>query len=362
MQTLQHYLWNELFTLTPFVLILLIAMGLKLRKIHDASAFHPFDVAHTMPLRGILALLVVACHMQIFFPVHHANVFQYTGVSSVAVFFFISGYGLMKSFLSKGERYLQGFLPKRFGKILPLLICLSVVNSALRMWHNHETLGYIFGGIGIPAQRPLNFSWFMYAISYVYLVFYVAARWGKNGKSVIRWMTIAVILYIGAWYLKPFMHINHWYTAIISVVSGLVVAYHEPQLQRWIVKHKVVTLVMLLLTYALVKVTAGLVQPSSRVSELRIAYPLLNYYNWLPFFVLLVVYTLGMTQNKVLYFLGQISMEIYLFHGLYTQIGLWLHISNFWAGSLFVYGFSISSAVLLWKIQQWYHSKKLKAA
>ena len=47
----------------------------------------------------------------------------------MAVFFFLSGYGLTRSLKCKGEAYLHGFLHKRLSKILiPLVLC-SIVYS-----------------------------------------------------------------------------------------------------------------------------------------------------------------------------------------------------------------------------------------
>jgi peptidoglycan/LPS O-acetylase OafA/YrhL len=332
-----------------------------LRNVHDVADLQSFDVAHTMPLRGILALSVVAMHVQMYFHFQHPNLFYHTGAESVAVFFFISGYGLMKSYLRKGNSYLDGFLKKRFGRILPLFISLTAINTALRMWLNKESLWYILAGI--PHQYPLKFAWFMYAISFLYVVFFCVARHVKNGKSLLIGMTISVLLYMLVCFLLPFQG-YFWYHTIISSISGFAVAYYEPQLQKWVVKHKITTMVILVAVWLLIKIKSyyadAILDMGEKTIHVLFATPILNEANWIPYLMLMVVYTIGMTQNKILYFLGQISMEIYLFHGLYTQIGLWLNISNFWVGCIFVYALSISSAVLLWKIQQWYQSKSLK--
>jgi hypothetical protein len=155
-----------------------------------------------------------------------------------------------------------------------------------------------------------------------------------------------------------------WYYSIFSCASGLVVSYYEAQIQHFIVKHRAFIIILLMVLWMLVRAattySGTFPNPHSKIIHLLFLKPILNDYNVTPFIILLVVYTLGMIRGKVFYFLGQISMEIYLFHGLYTQIAQWIGITNFWVGSLFVGGLAIISAVLLWKIQQWYQSKSLK--
>lgn len=87
-------------TIALFLLLLLSCIAIFYRK----DEFAPFDLAHTLPLRGILATLVVLGHLddvisgqtKILMPFHMAT-------PAVAVFFFMSGYGLMLSFLRGGE-------------------------------------------------------------------------------------------------------------------------------------------------------------------------------------------------------------------------------------------------------------------
>ena len=106
-------------TIALFLLLLLCCIAIFHRK----EEYALFDIAHTLPLRGILAILVVLGHLdtvvsaqtKILMPFHMAT-------PAVAVFFFMSGYGLMLSFTKKGGSYLQNFILKASIKLLmPLL-------------------------------------------------------------------------------------------------------------------------------------------------------------------------------------------------------------------------------------------------
>ena len=77
------------------------------------------SLEYTKYLKGILALVVVFCHIQydrINLPIF--KVFNYVGNFAVALFFFLSGYGLMSQYVKKGNKYLQGFFRKRILKLI----------------------------------------------------------------------------------------------------------------------------------------------------------------------------------------------------------------------------------------------------
>lgn len=96
-------------TIALFWLLLLCCIAI----FHGNVKYAPFDLTHTLPLRGILATLVVIGHLdnvisgqtKILMPFHMAT-------PAVAVFFFMSGYGLMLSFSKGGGDIFRISLPK----------------------------------------------------------------------------------------------------------------------------------------------------------------------------------------------------------------------------------------------------------
>lgn len=90
----------------------------------------PFSLQATFPLRGVLALGITFHHISQridwFVPdcPWWISQFSFVGAPIVAVFFFLSGYGLMVSLKRKGKMYLEGFIKKKIFKIaLPLILC-----------------------------------------------------------------------------------------------------------------------------------------------------------------------------------------------------------------------------------------------
>lgn len=101
-----------------------------------------FSKQATVPLRGLLAIGIVLHHLSLRLVEASPDChwiwlqFSFWGAPIVAVFFFLSGYGLMVSLITKGQEYLDGFLKKRLLKIvLPLVLCSIVFEAtSITLW------------------------------------------------------------------------------------------------------------------------------------------------------------------------------------------------------------------------------------
>ncbi len=138
-----------------FIFLLTLCLAISFAK--PKADLKPFSVEALMPLRGVLAVFIVLHHCVLRTDGAGADVpwvlsqFSFMGAPVVAVFFFLSGYGLTRSLKCKGEAYLHGFLHKRLSKILiPLVLC-SIVYSLVDI----TILGGIFrtlSEIGLSCQ------------------------------------------------------------------------------------------------------------------------------------------------------------------------------------------------------------------
>ena len=91
-----------------------------------------FSKEATLPLRGVLALLIVFHHISLRLTymvpkdakVNYLRDFSDWGEPIVSVFFFLSGYGIIKSYQKKGKSYLEGFFSGRLLRLMvPFIIC-----------------------------------------------------------------------------------------------------------------------------------------------------------------------------------------------------------------------------------------------
>ena len=187
----------------------------------DGNTLAPFDLPHTIPLRGLLALFVVAGHLdnvvghqtKILMPFHMAT-------PAVAVFFFLSGYGLMKSFQKKGGKYLDRFVVKSAVKLLIPLFITTVLYQfvlyAVGKFDRNLIVSNLKNGV-----MPLIHSWYVYALFIFYLLFYAVFKFAP--KNTTRIMIIAGVML--AYYITMRYFIKwgfHWWLTCFAFPTGII--------------------------------------------------------------------------------------------------------------------------------------------
>ena len=158
-----------MFTFETLAFILLMLLTLfSLRPNKTGEILSRKNCHH---LRGIFALIIIIFHVSketdLLYPV-----FAYLGVTVVAAFFFISGFGLMKGYL-KDPDYVKRFPWKRLVKVVfPYLIITCVYWAYLTYIQEPHTLSEILSRI-VHYAPIVTYSWFLVSLIVQYLYFYV---------------------------------------------------------------------------------------------------------------------------------------------------------------------------------------------
>lgn len=278
----------------------------KLKQFRNQSEFHNFDLNATLPIRGILAILVVSHHIGQHFEFSPMGILSSFGPALVSTFFFISGYGLITSYQKKGRTYLHNFFQHRFGKLLPLFLILTIACTVYVRISRHQT---IFDTIYwmLHGWTPLPYSWFMYIIIFQYIAFYIAC---KTSHTKLQCIEITAILTLSSIIGLIWANFNDtWWTSQSAFVLGMIGAAYEGQLRKVLSKHPL-TIVATVLALALL----GIVNQMYAMMPANIA--LFLFPNLMSILVLFVVYAYGTITNNTIRFLGKISLEIYLIQGI----------------------------------------------
>lgn len=266
------------------------------------------------------------------------------GVCFVGMFFFFSGYGLYSSLRDKPD-YLKGFLRNRLSAILvPFYICnfVFILGSYLAGYpfKKGELLPYLTGVILKNSQM-----WYIVEVLILYLLFFIVFRLIKNRDAacivygVLLTLLIAFSLRLGHDLTTPtqglWFHGEWWYNTTLMVWVGILFARWEQQILGAIRKFYGLILVMFLLfTAFLYNRTLYMLQNKGYWFEWD-GYP--GYKEkWQTLgvqfcFVFAVVITVVILiqkikfSNKILDFLGEIALELYLIHNLFL---LYMPISN----------------------------------
>lgn len=266
--------------------------------------------------------------------VHGLDLFVPIGYLMVAVFLFFNGYGSGLSVMSKKD-YLKGYPVKR---ILPLVfyyyltqLIFTVARYLAGQKIDGKQLAYYLSG----AQLSNPNAWYIIMLPFFYLVFYFAFRFIKRDG-----IAIAVVFGCFIAYIIAGTNIDHnpwwicgewWYNSAILFPIGLLFAKHRDGIVGHLKRHYRLYLTLSLL----------LLLPLFAVSE--IAQGIFSYYGdyWnapdtvfrrqicllsqilVSLDFVLVTLLIGMKVwlgNRFLKFMGGITLEFYLIHGLFVEL------------------------------------------
>lgn len=276
-----------------FVLVtLLLTAGWRIRR---TGCLHGFGKAETLPLRGLLALLVVIGHLnnRTGHTIPGLNVFGWE-TPAVAVFFFLSGYGLWKSHMADSG-YWRGFLLRSLPKILlPFLILAGVY--------------WIFLLLSGGKFHGLHHVWYVKCLLLFYVISFVVFRFVPRHALVL--ISLAVF---GYWFSMRFLHgsKSYWWMTCFAFPMGFLFSAGEDRIREFVIRRPWTA--CLTLVAILVAVSVPVCIPAAR--SVRFVEP---FYAVLGPAVAFCLYAFnGLERFGALCFLGTCSYEVYLVHGIF---------------------------------------------
>ena len=190
--------------------------GFKKEQFHEASS----SLDSFMSLRGFAAIGVILHHISQEGAFQQANgyghpgeisIFVNAGFLFVAIFFFCSGFGLIKSLETKPD-YFNGFIKKRVVKTLVVPYYVSILIYGILRFASGERfapLQWLTNLAGITMMNP--YAWYPIVATVLYIAFYIIFKNIKNRKVSYILMAL-VILALGMifcvnghfpWYAGP---------------------------------------------------------------------------------------------------------------------------------------------------------------
>ena len=151
------------------------------RKLEFNDDFTSLDAMKS--LRGFAAIGVLLHHIsqeELFQNMKVLSPFVNAGAYFVAIFFFCSGYGLIKSLDTKKD-YLKGFIRNRIVKAIVLPFYVNVLVYGILMAATGVKLPkerWIFNFLGLTMMN--EYAWFPIVLAILYLVFFLCFRFIKN--------------------------------------------------------------------------------------------------------------------------------------------------------------------------------------
>ena len=329
------------------LVILLIVLVFAKSRFAETGQFHEdyFSLKNLNAVKGALAVIVMLHHLS---QRTEAGLlireFTNFGYLPVAAFFLFSGYGLMLSHQKK-ENYKLQFLLKRIPTILFQYAAVVAVYwfAVGEIEGVRHSWGYIWRGFkqGDPIAM---FSWYVCVILMFYVGFLLLMLiFRKNYKGIIAGsFAMCIIWMVCSWKLG---YGTYWCNTTAAFPLGMLWAYAEkngvPYIRGKYAKLCFFAVILFPLVYCVNK------------HSWWYPYPVQVLITWIisGLFGLMLILLLMKVKigNPVLDFLGKISFEVYMIHGIFIQWFRSYHINigsdSLWAAA--VIGAAIVGAFVL---------------
>ena len=267
----------------------------------------------TKSLKGLLALLIIFHHIsqKITTGENFLN-FEYMGRYIVALFFFLSGYGLYFQF-SNNATYMENFLRKRLVRIfIPFFVFIVIyviyratlgevvnVDFFISFWKDHSNI--IYNG------------WFINSIIVLYVIFYISFK-SKDSKIAVLKLVFLTLVYI---FWKAYQDHGDWeYVSIMAFLLGVFWMKNRVYIDKFLEKNYFIFLVSFSILMYIFR-HYEVIMKNIGITNKYVYYGIVGNLCTMIFVVYFLLLTNKLNfSNKYLDFLGAISFEIYMIHGL----------------------------------------------
>lgn len=342
------------------LLLALLLMGVS-RRPKEGPAF--FDRVSSKEIQGFLAVFIMLHQTVIILDQSSVNqgemmFFYFYGILAVAFFFFCSGFGLIKRWMTDNS-YIKGFMRRRvFTVLVPFFICNYIYLTDALLGNIRIGSHFGFGAVicsffGIFLVN--NQMWFAVEIMILYVVFRIVFAKVKKPITGILIMTGVVLLMILTGLLSghsesPVMSYwfkgEWWYNTLLMFPLGMIYAYKEERINKIIKKAYVSILIASsilfvlmdqLHRYLLVEKTIYWTEYYGSAHQILDKLAGLGQETIFEIIFLILVITLMSAfkfSNIILKFLGKISLEIIMLNYLmanrlfflYRQYGILVYL------------------------------------
>jgi len=308
---IDHPLFTNWMILALFIVFAAITLS------HQESYF--LDTVQTTQLKGIAILLVVVGHLWT-----HVSLVETTpnlSKNAVSMFLLLSGYGLTLSW-NKNPLTSRTFFKKRLSKVMvpywiTTIVILILDYFLLKRHYSTTDIVLTFFGINFTESlRHLDYArWFITFIIVYYLIFFLSTRYAPGLYSLVMIFLCSILLFFlrRSEYL-PFGSPHHF----VSFPIGCTIAHFHKKIAQIISRRHIIyaTITLFILCMTLI---CYITDAKQTINDKYISL-LLNSSSPILFcFILILIISLigqiGLV-SKLLIFLGDLSYEIYLVHGI----------------------------------------------
>ncbi len=304
------------------IFILLLEKPAKVSADHNTGETYLSANYSNNKLRGLFAVLVMLGHISLQQEYSIYSPIQNSGDLAVGMFFSLSGYGLMTQFIRKKSNYRNGFLWNRLvvSIIIPYFIFNVIYFIFYQIIGKDVSITDMLRSL-IDGHPRVSNSWYMIAIIYFYLLFYIAISIFQSRIELVPaavfigciiWIAVCYSLGYGTW----------WYNSCFAFPFGMLWALEKEKIDEFMQPHfwlKESAFLFLTAAFHFAQFKLPYIFGGETVQKLIAV--LCVQCSVLCFTVFGIC--LGMRlqfRGKLLTLLGTCSLELYMIHGLWMQV------------------------------------------
>lgn len=261
----------------------------------------------TLAIKGLAIVFVMVGHF-INAGFFHMNVLRFSGAWGVAMFLFVSGYGLYKSYQNNKtmNHYIQNKIDKVFlPYFIVTIIWILTLNNKLFVINDLKIV--ILSLIGLDLNRTIDGTmWYISFLFINYLIFYLVFK--LSIKCGIKILILLLVCYmIGKFPILNYESVNyqfhlHW----ASFPLGVVVSYFEDKKTVNLKKYIKVFLIFIFLSFSVIL-----------FKYVEVSLPCYSLFSVSIAAIFILLCTIVSEKIKILYqIIGKYSYELYLVEGM----------------------------------------------
>lgn len=327
----------------PFIILVIYFYGCKISKA-DSFINESFSREQSRMLQAVSCLFIVLHHLtQIITSYGDLNrgpitILSSMGILFTSVFFFFSGFGLIISVNTK-DNYLNSFLRHRLSTVLVPFFVANIIAVLVRVFYvkikmtPKQILQCISGYVLINGN-----GWYIVEIVFIYIAFYIIYKIIKNKKiaALLLCLFTTFLIYTGYTRGHDFSTLGDhwfmgewWYNSTIVFIYGVIFAINKERIMPLIKRHYRAFLLSTSILFVACFYVEEVIRKRYGYYTESVVVDVINskFLTLISQMILCVIFTSLMilifikiqVGNKVLKYLGSISTEIFLIHGLFIN-------------------------------------------
>lgn len=322
------------FTLLVYAMfVFFLLFGVRIGKIDEEGVcFRRFN-----SLRGLFALEIVIGHVIRY----EATLLYPLGkfmIVSVAFFFFVSGWGLCRSYHQKAD-YLHHFLPRKCGYLLVLSLFAFAVRIVVLL-----AAGRYVADKNIILQYLESTNWYIWELIFFYCLFFLIYRFLSKYRctviALVTFVMMTVAFFVGM--------IQGYYSSAMAFPAGVIFYEYYPAIVDFLRKIQGKILICIMAAFGLSSLLLG--------TDSLIGMVYLRNVMCLAVLCIMVRFlTYFHTDNLFLRFLGKYSTEIYLYQFVFLEVTAVL--PDWRIRILLVCALTLLTAIVIHPVQGWIRKK-----